>query len=97
MLDDGKTAPAEARIMANIEGNGLIEIKIHEGRNRQVRRMCEAIGHPVIGLTRTHLGFLNLNGLKGGQYRELTSDEVVKLKQLAGIGKKRTNPPKTKP
>jgi 23S rRNA pseudouridine2605 synthase/16S rRNA pseudouridine516 synthase len=80
-LADGKTAPARVRPVKNIRGNAWLEITIHEGRNRQVRRMCETIGHPVIKLKRIKLGFLDLDKLEEGKYRLLTKEEVRKLKQ----------------
>ncbi len=78
-LEDGVTAPAQVRRLAIIEGNALLELKIHEGRNRQVRRMCGAIGHPVIKLQRTGLGGLSLEGVALGAYRRLTEQEVAGL------------------
>ena len=60
MLADGMTAPAKARIQSVRQGNAVIELQIHEGRNRQVRRMMDAIGHPVQRLRRTALAFLRL-------------------------------------
>jgi 23S rRNA pseudouridine2605 synthase len=82
-LEDGRTAPGEARVLeTDRKGNrALLELVIHEGRNRQVRRMCEAIGHPVLSLERTRLGFLTLEGLKRGEYRPLTKEEVDRLKR----------------
>lgn len=86
LLEDGMTAPAEAQIVGRQEGNNVtLEIKIHEGRNRQVRRMCAAIGHPVIYLQRVRFGFLDLTGVKLGAYRLLNSDEVKRLKGMAGL------------
>jgi 23S rRNA pseudouridine2605 synthase len=58
---------------------GVLRIVIHEGRNRQVRRMCEAVGHPVIRLVRTRIGPLRDTRLKPGAWRELTIDEVRAL------------------
>lgn len=81
MLEDGMTSPGEARLLKRDQGRALLEITIHEGRNRQVRRMCEAIGHPVLELERVRLGFLTLEGLATGQFRPLTSEEVSRLKQ----------------
>jgi 23S rRNA pseudouridine2605 synthase len=71
-LEDGLTAPAGAR---RLKGN-LLELTIHEGRNRQVRRMCEAVGHPVLELHRVSFGSLRLNGLASGAHRRLTQAEV---------------------
>ena len=64
------------------QGNAVIELQIHEGRNRQVRRMMDAIGHPVQRLRRTAVAFLRLEGLQPGQWRDLTAEEVARLKQL---------------
>ena len=76
------TAPAKARIQSVRQGNAVIELQIHEGRNRQVRRMMDAIGHPVQRLRRTAVAFLRLEGLQPGQWRDLTAEEVARLKQL---------------
>ncbi|KAB2338368.1 rRNA pseudouridine synthase [Cytobacillus depressus] len=84
-LDDGMTAPARAKLisMDKKKQTAIIELTIHEGRNRQVRRMFEAIGHPVMKLKRERYGFLNLHGLKAGEARELTTHEVKQLRVLA--------------
>ena len=84
LLEDGPTSPAEVRPMSKIDGNALLEIKIHEGRNRQVRRMCESVGHPVINLQRVKVGSLDIEGIPLGQYRLLTKEEVDKLKKVEG-------------
>ena len=76
-LDDGRTAPAK---VAQLDGR-LLRITIHEGRNRQVRRMCEAIGHPVVRLVRTRIGPLTDRTLKPGEWRALTQDEVRALER----------------
>ena len=83
-LEDGTTAPAEVRYQGYDETKDLssVEISIHEGKNRQVRRMFETIGHPVKTLKRIKYAFLTLEGLKRGQYRHLTPNEVSRLKQL---------------
>jgi pseudouridine synthase len=78
-LDDGPTAPAQVRELAP----GRIELRIHEGRNRQVRRMCEAVGHPVGALTRTRIGPLSDSKLATGRWRDLTDAEVTKLRALS--------------
>lgn len=85
MLEDGKTAPAKVKLMSadKQKDTAIIEISIHEGRNRQVRRMFEAIGHPVLKLKRERYGFLTLNGLRTGEIRELTHHEVKQLRVLA--------------
>lgn len=79
-LDDGLTAPAQAALV----GPAVIRLTIHEGRNRQVRRMCEAIGHPVTRLIRTRIGPLADRKLKPGAWRELTIDEIRALERAAG-------------
>jgi 23S rRNA pseudouridine2605 synthase len=81
-LEDGLTAPAEVKMIHKREEDSKIKLTIHEGRNRQVRRMCKAIGHPVIHLVRTRLANLTIKGLKRGEYRELTPVEVKSLKKL---------------
>lgn len=83
-LEDGLTAPAEVRLLQQDEKNSLVEIAIHEGRKRQVKRMCIATGHPVLSLKRTGLAFLSLRDLKEGQYRHLSLQEIEALKQCAG-------------
>lgn len=84
VLDDGPTAPAESIILRREADKSLIEIRIHEGRKRQVKRMCAAIGHSVISLQRTEIAFLSMNGLREGQYRHLSLSEVKALKECAG-------------
>ena len=78
-LDDGRTAPAKARLAQTTPTGSALEIVIHEGRNRQVRRMCEAIGHPVRRLVRTRFGPLHGNRLAPGQWRVLTQAEIRAL------------------
>ncbi|PLR99793.1 23S rRNA pseudouridine(2605) synthase RluB [Bacillus sp. T33-2] len=84
-LEDGKTAPARTKLVSldKKKQTAIIEITIHEGRNRQVRRMFEAIGHPVSKLKRERYGFLTLQGLNTGEIRELTPHEVKQLRALA--------------
>ncbi|HWR38056.1 MAG TPA: pseudouridine synthase [Patescibacteria group bacterium] len=84
-LEDGLTAPALIMIKERDQEKNLttLEIVIHEGKNRQIRRMCEAIGHEVKNLKRTRLAFLTLEGLHRGQYRHLTPAEVRELKNPA--------------
>jgi len=74
-LDDGPTRPARVR---RLDGN-TVELTIHEGRNRQVRRMLEAVGHPVVRLHRSRYGPLTLEGLEPGAWRELEAFEVERL------------------
>jgi 23S rRNA pseudouridine2605 synthase len=79
-LDDGKTAPARVKRLAH----DRLEITIHEGRKRQVRRMCEAVGHRVIELQRVAFGPLGLRGLGPGKSRRLKDAEVERLRRAAG-------------
>jgi 23S rRNA pseudouridine2605 synthase len=76
-LDDGPTAPARARRL----GPGRLELVLHEGRKHQVKRMCEAVGHPVTRLHRSAYAGLELGGLAPGEWRELTPDEVAGLRR----------------
>jgi len=78
-LEDGPTAPARVRRVGDRE----IELTIHEGRNRQVRRMCEAVGHPVLELVRTRFGPLSLGDLEPGAHRRLRQVEVERLRALS--------------
>ncbi len=80
-LEDGVTAPARVRRVKKAKANSWIEITIHEGRKRQVRRMLERVGHPVIKLIRTRINGLELGGLKPGEFRYLTPEEVKRLKK----------------
>ena len=78
-LEDGMTAPAQV----SMPDQGLLKITIHEGRNRQVRRMCAAIGHPVVRLVRVRIGPITDSSLTAGSWRELTNEEVRSLYQAA--------------
>jgi 23S rRNA pseudouridine2605 synthase len=81
-LGDGPTAPAKVRRL----GPGRIEITIREGRNRQVRRMCEAVGHRVTSLERTAFGPMRLHGLEEGAHRRLTAAEIERLREATSRG-----------
>jgi 23S rRNA pseudouridine2605 synthase len=76
-LEDGPTAPARVRR----DGRDVLEITIHEGRNRQVRRMCEEVGHPVVALERIAFGPLRLGDLPPGRARRLTGSELDRLRR----------------
>jgi 23S rRNA pseudouridine2605 synthase len=80
-LDDGRTAPARASRLAP----GRIELTIHEGRKHQVKRMCEAVGHPVRRLHRSGYAGLDVRSLEPGQWRNLTRSEVARLRELVGL------------
>ncbi len=79
MLDGRKTAPAEVRVISRQEGRVVLEILLREGRNRQIRRMCEMLGLEVARLRRTAIGGVKMGMLKKGDWRDLTQDEVKKL------------------
>lgn len=81
-LEDGITAPAKVRLIRHRGPGALVEISIHEGRNHQVKRMLEAVGHPVKHLKRIRIAFLDAKQLPLGEWRELSADEVHRLKQL---------------
>ncbi len=82
-LEDGLTAPASVTVLEQNQQSTMIEIEIHEGRKRQVKRMCAAVGFPVISLKRTAFAFLTLDNLETGQYRHLNPQEIEHLYKLA--------------
>jgi 23S rRNA pseudouridine2605 synthase len=86
-LEDGPAAPARVERQGYQPEKNItvFDITIHEGRNRQVRRMCDAIGHATRALRRTKFAGLDLRGLKSGALRELTAGEVAELYRLAGV------------
>lgn len=86
-LADGLTAPARVKLLKKQGNNAQLEIIIYEGKNRQVRRMCETIGHPVLELKRVAMGFLRLEGIEEGKFRLLDRDEIRKLKALVKINR----------
>ena len=77
-LEDGRTAPA----LVSRVGSDVLDVTIHEGRNRQVRRMCAAVGHEVLELERIRFGPLGLDGLRPGEHRRLSTVEVDRLRAL---------------
>ncbi|MBE3568621.1 MAG: rRNA pseudouridine synthase [Bacillales bacterium] len=87
-LEDGMTAPAKVKFLSGDrkKNTAIVEITIHEGRNRQVRRMFEKIGYPVLKLRRERFAFLTLQGLNAGEFRELSPHEVKQLRELAMRG-----------
>ncbi|MGB9791260.1 MAG: pseudouridine synthase [Thermacetogeniaceae bacterium] len=83
-LPEGKTSPARVKILKVLsEEHALLEISLREGKKRQVRKMCSFVGHPVVDLKRVKLGFLTLDGLRPGEYRFLSEQEIEKLKRIA--------------
>ncbi len=91
-LEDGITAPARISLKRRGKTSSQIEITIHEGKKRQIRRMCKAIGHPIIRLHRNRFGSLNLGKLKAGQWRELTAKEINNLKKEANTDGSKNRP-----
>lgn len=81
-IDGYITAKAKFEILKVQDGNALIRIIIHEGKNRQIRRMCDKIGHPVLSLKRTSIGKIELDKLELGKWRYLSGEEIVYLKGL---------------
>lgn len=84
-LEDGPTRPARVSIIERLDRECRLKITISEGRKRQVRRMCQAVGHPVINLKRVAIGPIKLNNLKEGEYRSLNEQEVNSLKTIVGL------------
>lgn len=83
-LDDGMTSPAKVAVLAESPGRLLLEMKIHEGRNRQIRRMIEAVGGRVVELSRVAIGPIQDRNLRPGRWRALRPGEVVELYRVAG-------------
>jgi len=84
-LDGRRTRPAEVGVVGERrKGDTVLLLTIREGRNRQVRRMCEAVGHPVRALRRTRIGPIGDRRLKPGAWRELSAEEIAALKELSG-------------
>jgi len=81
-LDDGMTSPARVRMLGHSENNSWLEISIYEGRKRQVRRMMEAVGHPVLKLKRIAINGISLGDIKTGEFRYLTREEIRHLKAI---------------
>ena len=84
-LDGRRTLPADVKLLTRgrADRDSLVVITIREGRNRQVRRMCEAVGHPVRALIRTRIGPISDKRLKAGMWRDLAADEIRALKKSA--------------
>lgn len=89
-LEDGQIAADKARLLESSRGESLVEITLHSGRNRIVRRMLEAVGHPVLELVRRSFGPLQLGSLAPGEVRELTTVELGKLLGIARTADTRT-------
>jgi 23S rRNA pseudouridine2605 synthase len=85
-LEEGLTAPAEVRLIRSEDDKSWLEIELGEGRRREVRRMCEAVGHPVEKLRRVAMGPLNLGRLATGEHRPLSPREILQLRRAVGLG-----------
>ncbi|HEX6875952.1 MAG TPA: MFS transporter, partial [Nocardioidaceae bacterium] len=84
-LEDGPVHVSSFRVVSSHGGKTIVELVIHEGRNRIVRRLLESVGHPVRRLTRTAIGPVRLSGLRSGELRELTRDELGTLLDAASL------------
>jgi 23S rRNA pseudouridine2605 synthase len=80
-LEDGLTAPAKVKKVRTTENNSWLEMTIHEGRKRQIRRMLEKIGHPVLKLKRIKIDGIEMGNLEAGEYRFLTAVEIKRIKK----------------
>jgi 23S rRNA pseudouridine2605 synthase len=85
-LEDGRSAPTTVKVTDHVPGSTVLELVVHEGRKRQVRRMCEAVGHPVIELRRVRFGPLQLGRLASGGSRRLRPEEVERLRRITEQG-----------
>lgn len=101
-LEGRRTGPADVRLLETGRGargdQAMISVVLHEGRTRQVRKMCEAIGHPVVRLRRVRVGPIRLGTLKPGEFRDLTRAEVRQLEEAAArrVVKRKPQSPKPK-
>lgn len=89
ILEEGKTAPADVEMINRFPETSRLRIVLHQGWNRQIKRMCEAVGHPVVKIKRVAYGFLELEKLRPGQFRSLTSREVQRLYQTVRLDKEK--------
>ena len=85
MLEDGPTAPAQVSVIKSSQDKSTITLTLIEGRNRQVRRMCQRVGFPVESLTRTAIGPLNLGKLAPGEHRFLSTQELKDLQRAVDV------------
>jgi 23S rRNA pseudouridine2605 synthase len=85
-LDDGPTASAEVDVVSSGSPSSMLEITLKEGRKRQVKRMCEAVGHPVLQLERVAFAGITADGLREGRWRLLLDTEVARLRREIGLG-----------
>lgn len=88
-LEDGPTAPAEVQVLREKMDSTVLRIGIREGKKREIRRMCQKVGHPVVGLRRLAFGSVDLADLPSGRSRPLTEDEVTALRASVGLSSAR--------
>lgn len=84
-LEDGPTAPAEVAVLQSDPSRTCIRLTLHEGRKREVKRMCAAVGHPVCSLQRIAIGGIRADGIRPGEWRYLSEEEVAALRRSAGL------------
>ena len=84
-LDDGKTAPARVAVIESYDGASLLRLVLREGRKREVKRMCAAVGHPIRALRRISIGGVHTGNLQPGEWRYLSAGEVAALQQAAKL------------
>lgn len=89
-LEDGRTPPATVKRLDSTDKNAWLEITVHEGRNRLIRRMCQAVGHPVMKLRRVRFAGLTVTGLAPGQWRYLRDRELARLQERRPAGAAKT-------
>jgi pseudouridine synthase len=85
VIDDRRTAPARVELLESRDGQAIVHIALHEGRQRQVRHMFDAVGHPVIRLRRVRIGPIADENLTTGYWRELTPGEIARVRRAAGL------------
>lgn len=84
-LEDGVSAPAKAELLQAGNKASLVKLVLHEGKKREVKRMCAAVGHPVENLHRVDFAGIHVKGLRPGEWRRLTRDEIQRLRQCVGL------------
>jgi pseudouridine synthase len=84
-LEDGMTQPSGVTVVSGAEGSTTLRVVLREGRKRQLRRMCETVGHPVSSLVRVRFGPIELGGMSPGEVRSLEPDEVAALRRATGL------------
>ncbi|MGN1295161.1 MAG: pseudouridine synthase [Bacilli bacterium] len=89
LLDDGMTEPAQYQVLLNTNSKSIVKITIHEGRNRQVRRMFEALGYKVKSLHRESIGFLDVKNIERGTYIQLSDEQVERIKNICKANKEK--------